>query len=157
MGKEAKKIANLDLKDLLNELNKAYADEWLAHYAYLYLARTVTGAGYEDMAEMLEETAKQEAEHAQELANRILELGGTFVESISDLEKNANYPYPKIPKATDDYDAIIKTVTDAEAGAIDVYNRIASKTQGKDHITYQLVCHILSEEAQHEETFEDLK
>ncbi|RJO64498.1 MAG: bacterioferritin [Candidatus Omnitrophota bacterium] len=157
MGKEAKKIVNLDLKDLLNELNKAYADEWLAHYAYLYLARTVTGAGYEDMAEMLEETAKQEAEHAEELANRILELGGTFIASISDLEKNANYPYPKLSKATDDYDAIIKTVTDAEAGAIDVYNRIALKTQGKDHVTYQLVCHILSEEAQHEEKFEDLK
>jgi bacterioferritin len=47
-------------------------------------------------------------------------------------------------------------VTDAEAGAIDVYNKIAKKTFGKDNVTYQLVTHILSEEVEHEEIFENL-
>jgi ferritin-like protein len=30
MGKEARKIVGLDVESLLSELNKAYADEWLA-------------------------------------------------------------------------------------------------------------------------------
>lgn len=156
MGKEATKIAAVDVKELIKDLNKAYADEWLAHYSYLYMARVVTGPGYEDMSEFLEEIAKDEAEHAGELVDRILELGGEPLPNISELEKNANAPYPKPPKDTSDYKKMIKLVLDAEAGAIDVYNKIAAKTQGKDHVTYQLVCHILGEEVGHEEKFEDL-
>src|SRR3989338_7437489 len=156
MGKEGVKVAPDNVKELIKDLNKAYADEWLAHYSYLYMARVVTGPGYEDMSEFLEEIAKDEAEHAGELVDRILELGGEPLPNISELEKNANAPYPKPPKDTSDYKKMIKLVLDAEAGAIDVYNKIAAKTQGKDHVTYQLNCHILSEEVKHEETFEDL-
>ncbi len=156
MGKEGTKVAAVDVKDLIKDLNRAYADEWFAHFSYLHMARTVTGQGYEDMSEFLEEIAKDEAEHAGELANRIQELGGMPLASPLELEKHANAPYPNPPKATDDYKAMIKVVTEAEAGAIDVYNKIAAKTQGKDHVTYQLACHILAEEVEHEEKFEDL-
>ncbi|MEW6008768.1 MAG: ferritin-like domain-containing protein [Candidatus Omnitrophota bacterium] len=156
MGKEGTKISGVDVKDLINDLNRAYADEWLAIYSYNYMANTVTGAGYEDMSEFFEEIAKEEWEHQEELSNRIQELGGLPLLNISDLEKNANAPYPKPPKDTADYKNMIKVVLDAEAGAIDVYQKIANKTIGKDHVTYQLVCHILAEEVAHEEKFEDL-
>lgn len=156
MGKEGTKIARLNVVDLIKDLNRAYADEWLAYYSYLHMSRVVTGQGYEDMSEFLKEIAKDESEHQEEIANRIIELGGVPIVNPMELEKNANAPYPKPPKNTCDYKSIIKVVTEAEAGAIDVYNKIAAKTQGKDHVTYQLVCHILSEEVKHEEMFEDL-
>ena len=60
-------------------------------------------------------------------------------------------------KKLSDYDEIIKIVAAAEAGAIEVYNKIAKKTLGKDHDTYQLAVHILGEEVTHEEMFENLK
>ncbi len=157
MGKEGTKIAALNVKEIIEDLNRAYADEWLAFYSYWYMAQVVTGPGYEDMSEFVEKIAKDELEHAEEVANRILELGGVPISNPMELEKNANAPYPKPPKRTSDYAGIIKVVTEAEAGAIDVYNKIAAKTQGKDHVTYQLVCHILAEEVKHEETMEDLK
>ena len=47
-------------------------------------------------------------------------------------------------------------VAEAEAGAIEVYSKLAKKTFGKDNVTYQLVSHILSEEVEHEEIFENL-
>jgi bacterioferritin len=156
MGKQGTKIVGIDVKDLIKDLNKAYADEWLAHYSYWYMARIVTGIGYEDMSEFLEKVAKDEEEHAGELADRIIELGGLPIAHPMELEKNANYPYPKPPAGTSDYNKIIKLVTEAEAGAIDVYNKLAAKTMGKDHVTYQLICHILTEEVNHEEMFEDL-
>jgi ferritin-like protein len=59
-------------------------------------------------------------------------------------------------KNLSDYKEIIKIVTTAEAGAIEVYDKIAKKTFGKDHDTYQLACHIMGEEIGHEETFENL-
>lgn len=157
MGKKSREIADVDLKDLIKDLNKAYCDEWLAFYAYWYMAQAVEGKGYEDMSEFLDKIAKDELEHAQELAERIIELGGLPTNSISNLEKNGNAPYPGVMKKLSDYDEIIKIVTDAEAGAIEVYDKIAKKTFGKDHDTYQLVTHILGEEITHEEMFENLK
>ena len=156
MGKKAREIAGVDLKDLIKDLNRAYCDEWLAYYAWWYMAQAVEGKGYEDMAEFLNKIAKYELEHATELAERIIELGALPTNDISNLAKNANAAYPGVMKDLADYDEIIKIVTTAEAGAIDVYNKIAKKVFGKDHDTYQLVCHIMGEEIGHEELFENL-
>jgi bacterioferritin len=156
MGKQARAIVDLSLKELVKDLNKAYCDEWLAFYLYWYMAQTVSGRAYEDMAEMLNKIAKEELEHAEELADLITKLGDVPVANPMDLEKNANSPYLVPPKNTADINRIIRVVTEAEAGAIEVYSKLAKKTQGKDHVTYQLVTHILSEEVTHEEMFENL-
>ena len=100
--------------------------------------------------------AKEELEHATELADLIVKLGDVPISNPMDLEKGANSPYLMPPKNTADINRIIRIVTEAEAGAIDVYNKIAKKTFGKDNVTYQLVTHILAEEVNHEEIFENL-
>lgn len=156
MGKQARAIVDLSLKELVKDLNKAYADEWLAFYLYWYMAQIVSGKGYEDIQEFLNKIAKDELEHAQEVADLIIKLGDYPTANPMDLEKNANAPYLMPPKNTADINRIIRIVTEAEAGAIDVYHKIAKKTMGKDHVTYQLVTHILSEEVEHEEIFENL-
>jgi len=156
MGKQARAIVDISLKEVVNDLNRAYADEWLAYYLYWYMAQTVSGKGYEDMKEFLEKIAKDELEHATEVADQIIKLGGVPVANINELQKNANCPYTMPPKNTADVNRIIRIVTDAEGCAIDVYNKIAKKTFGKDHATYQLVTHIMSEEIDHEEMFENL-
>ena len=157
MGKKSREIVGLDLKDLIKDLDRAYCDEWLAYYAWWDMAQAVEGKGYEDRAEFLNKIAKDELEHAAELAERIIELGGLPTNKPALLEKNANASYPGVMKDLADYDEIIKLVTEAEAGAIDVYNKIAKKTFGKDHDTYQLAVHIMGEEITHEEMFENLK
>jgi bacterioferritin len=156
MGKQARAIVDLSLKELVKDLQKAYADEWLAYYLYWYMAKTVSGRAYEDMAEMLGKIAKDELEHAGELADLITKLGDVPLSNPMELEKNANSPYLMPPKNTADINRIIRIVAEAEAGAIEVYQKIAKKTFGKDHVTYQLVTHILSEEVTHEEMFENL-
>ena len=156
MGKQARAIVDLSLKELIKELNKAYADEWLAFYLYWYMAQVVSGRAYEDMREMLEKIAKDELEHAEELADLITKLGDTPVANPMDLEKNANAPYLMPPKNTADINRMIRVVAEAEANAIEVYSKIAKKTFGKDNVTYQLISHILSEEVTHEEMFENL-
>ena len=156
MGKQARAIVELSLKDLVKDLNKAYCDEWLAFYLYWYMAQIVSGKAYEDMKEMLEKIAKDELEHAAEIADLITKLGDQPIANPMDLEKNANNPYLMPPKNTADINRIIRIVAEAEADAIEVYNKIAKKTLGKDNVTYQLVTHILAEEVNHEEMFENL-
>jgi len=156
MGKQARAIADLSLKDLVKDLNKAYCDEWLAFYLYWYMAQTVSGRTYEGVKGALEKLAKDELEHATELADLITKLGDVPLANPMDLEKQANSPYLMPPKNTADINRIIRIVAEAEAGAIEVYNKLAKKTLGKDNVTYQLVSHILSEEVDHEEMFENL-
>lgn len=156
MGKQARAITEISLKDLVKDLNKAYADEWLAFYLYWYMAQTVSGRAYEDIKEMLEKLAKDELEHAGELADLITKLGDVPLANPMDLEKNANAPYLMPPKNTADINRIIRIVAEAEAGAIEVYSKLAKKTFSKEHVIYQVVTHILSEEITHEEIFENL-
>ncbi|MDD5254573.1 MAG: ferritin-like domain-containing protein [Candidatus Omnitrophica bacterium] len=156
MGKQARAIVEISLKDLVKDLTKAYADEWLAFYLYWYMAQTVSGKMYGGVREALNKIAKDELEHAQELTDLIVKLGGTPLANPMELEKNANAPYMMPPKNTADINRIIRIVTEAEAEAIEVYNKLAKKTFGKDNVTYQLVTHILAEEVEHEEMFESL-
>ena len=156
MGKQARAIVDLSLKELVKELNKAYCDEWLAFYLYWYIAQVVSGRSYANIKAALEDIAKDELEHASELADLITTLGDVPTANPMDLEKNSNFSYTLPPKNTADVNRIIRVVTEAEADAIEIYHKLAKKTQGKDYNTHQLILHILSEEIEHEEKFENL-
>lgn len=156
MGKHARAIVDLSLKELVRELNKAYCDEWLAFYLYWYIAQTVSGRSYANIKAALEDIAKDELEHAGELAELITTLGDVPTSNPMDLEKNSNNSYSLPPKNSADINRIIRMVTEAEADAIELYHKLAKKTQGKDFHTHQLILHILSEEIAHEERFENL-
>lgn len=157
MGSKGKQIVGLDVDALIEDLNRLYADEWLAVYAYNYMAQVVTGRpAAKHLAALLLDTSRDELEHQEELAERITSLGGKPVADISKLVEISNDGYPAPPLDEKDFDAIVRTVIQAEHGAIEAYNRLAQKTHGKDPITYDLIIHILSEEIEHEDEFEDL-
>jgi len=147
----------LAIEDLIADLNRAYADEWLAAYAYNYMSQVVTGRpAARQLSELLLDTSKDELEHQGELAKRILSLGGKPVADITKLVEASNAGYPMPPVDEKDFEAIVKTVIAAEQDAIEVYHRLAQKTHSKDAITYNLVLHILEEEVEHEDEFENL-
>jgi bacterioferritin len=108
------------------------------------------------LAELLQDTSKDELEHQQELAERIVSLGGKPLADVSRLVEASNAGYPAPPASEKDFEAVVKTVIKAEQEAIEVYNRLAQKTYGRDPITYNLIVHILTEEVEHEDEFEML-
>ena len=157
MGTKGKQIVGVDVSELLDALNRAYADEWLAAYAYNYMGQVVSGRpAAKHLAELLLDTSRDELEHQQELAERITSLGGKPLSDISKLieASNAGYPFP--PENESDFEGVVKTVIQAEHDAIEVYNKLVQQTHGKDPITYNLIVHILSEEVEHEDEFEML-
>lgn len=157
MGTKGKEIVQLDVKELIADLNRAYADEWLAVYSYMHMAQVVTGRpAAKHLAELLKETAEEELEHQDELAKRITQLGGEPLADPARLVETSNEGYPKPPSKATDLDAVIKTVIQAERGAIGVYDALIQKTHQKDPVTYNLILHILEEEVEHEDDFENL-
>ena len=157
MGTKGREIVKLEVPDLIADLTRAYADEWLAAYAYNYMGQVVSGRpAAKQLAALLRDTAKDELEHQQELAERIISLGGKPVRDISKLIGTSNDGYPAPPENEKDFEAIVRTVIKAERGAIEIYDRLGAKTEGKDPITHCLVVHILGEEVEHEDEFETL-
>jgi bacterioferritin len=157
MGTKGIQIVELDVAELLADLNRAYADEWLAVYAYTHMAQVVTGRpAAKNLAKALDDTAKDELEHQEELAKRIGQLGGKPLADISKLVQASNAGYPTPPANEKDFEAIVKTVVAAERDAIEVYDKLVRKTDGKDPVTHALIVHILSEEVEHESEFEML-
>lgn len=78
MAKESVKIlqGKLDVKSLIDQLNAALSEEWLAYYQYWVGALVVEGAMRADVQGEFEEHAEEERHHAQLIADRIIELEG---------------------------------------------------------------------------------
>jgi bacterioferritin len=154
MGTKGRSIIKLDVDQLVNQLNKAFADEWLAYYQYWVGTAIVKGPMKEAAITELTEHAADELRHAQMLSDRIIQLGGTPIGNPDDWTKTSNCGYlnPADPYIT----AIIEQGIEGEQCAIDVYTKLLDLTEGKDLITHQMVLSILQDEVDHEEDFQAL-
>lgn len=150
MEAKARETVKLNSEELITELNKAYADEWLGYYQYWMAARTFDGGRSTVLARELERIADEELEHAEELAERILLLGGKPLADPRAWFEETNCGYSEPPQ---DREGIIRMVIEAEQCAIRVYEQLVKKTLHDAPITSQLVLHILQEELEHEDTF----
>ena len=152
MGKTAREIIS---PDIVQDLIRAHCDEWLAYYLYNFMSKTISGNLYPQLQSMLEALAKDEYEHANELADMIVTLGGQPIADFTALEENANFA-SIVPPVDLTIDSIKTVVAESEANAINTYNELALKTKDTDIPVYELIAHILSEEVKHEESFENL-
>jgi bacterioferritin len=150
MGKKSTELVSMPIDEIITELNKLYCDEWLATFQYLSLATIATGRGSFMFAEAIKEIAMEELHHAEELAERILELGGTPILMWDDVNKLANCKYPTSLPEDKDLEGMAKLIRDDERCAIEGYDKMMGKVEGKDIRTYNLMMHILEEEIVHE-------
>ena len=139
---------------ILELLNRALADEWLAYYQYWIGAKIVTGELKEKVIEELEEHAGDELRHAGMLVDRILELGGTPILKPDDWYKmtNCGYDAPVSP----DVKPILEQNIKGEQCSISVYKKMMESTQNEDQKTYEIAKEILADEEEHEEDLKSL-
>ena len=159
MGTRGREIVGIDVNKLLELLNKAFADEWLAYYQYWIGAKVVKGPMRGQVASELEEHAGEELEHAGMLTERIIQLGGTPILKPEEWYKlsNCGYETPEDPHVK----AVLKQNIKGEQCAIDVYNILLETVKDKDPVTYGMILKILEDEVEHEEDLqailEDMK
>ena len=153
MGKIAREISQTDVDELIKILNEAYGEEWLAYYQYFIGAKLASGSLRPNVIEEFEEHAKQELHHANLLADRIIELGGTPLISPDEWSQNAKCKYEK-PTNEDTRILVFQNLA-SERCAIKRYQEICNMTFGKDYQTFHISRHILEEEIKHEQEMED--
>lgn len=157
MGRLGRQIVKeVDVRQVIKQLQAAYADEWLAHYNYLHAAQVATGLNAPQVSSMLSARATEELGHATQLGERILELGGQLPSSWSDIPKLANTPTFRMPKSSSDLKGMLKAVLVAERSAIATYQRLSHLTRHKDTVTHELAEELLADEVKDEEHTENL-
>ncbi|MEA2071325.1 MAG: ferritin-like domain-containing protein [Asgard group archaeon] len=144
-------LLEIDLEKVLELLNKAYADEWIAFFQYRTIVNLANGSRSFKFAEKVEEIADEELEHMEEVAERIAQLEGKVILDFTELNKKANCKYDKdFPEDDNDLESMANMILDAEHCAIEVYDELMKATKDKDVVTYNLALHILEEEVDHE-------
>ena len=155
MGSFGRSIVKGNVEEIVTLLNKAYADEWLAHYQYWIGSKVVKGIMKEAVITELVQHAADELRHATMVADRIIQLGGTPLLHPKDWLDNTicGYDAPQNPQVLEVLAQNIK----GEQCAISVYERISQLTKDSDIVTFNMATQIMADEVLHEEELQALQ
>ena len=112
-----------------------------------YLANSVNldGVRAEEIKKSLAADITEEITHAQQLGQRIKQLGGVLPGSAKVQLGSQIQP----PEDTTNVVAVIKAVIDAEESAIAHYREVIKATDGEDFVTQDLCIRLLADEEEH--------
>lgn len=141
-----------DRKVVLEKLNEALATEWvcvLRYYRHYFMAEGMLSDSVK--AEFLEH-AQQEQAHANQIAERIVQLGGEPDLNPDTLTKRAHAEYKP---GKDLRDMVMEDLV-AERIAIDSYRELINYIGDKDTTTKRMLMEILAQEEEHADDMADM-
>jgi bacterioferritin len=138
-------------EEIVQMLTRAYWMEIETVMSYMANSVNPDGVRAQEIKESLAEDIQEELGHAQRFAERIKELWGV-VPGSQEFEPEQSYLQP--PEHQTDVVHVIRGVIEAEAGAIDHYNRIIEASEGVDPVSQDMVTEILHDEEGHRRLFE---
>lgn len=154
MGTKGREIVGMSVDRVVELLNKAFADEWLAYYQYWLGAKVIAGPMKDAAIAELMQHAADELRHADMVSNRIIQLGGTPLTTPKkwfDMT-NCGYDEPSDPFVKKILEQNIK----GEQCAISVYAALIQEVGTKDPVTQNMAVQILQDEVEHEEDLQAL-
>ncbi|MGC8672342.1 MAG: ferritin-like domain-containing protein [Thermoplasmata archaeon] len=155
MGKKGREIVEINVGELINDLNRAYADQWLGIYMFWYASKNIKGQGKSFAKETFEKIAINGMAHAEKISFRIRTLGGIPIFNTSEMVRLGNCKYPDSLNLSS-LEEIVQTLLNYKRCLIEVYSRVIKKTHGKDFVTYAIMEELIKEEVEEEEELESL-
>ena len=133
-------------------LNDALATELVCVLRSKRHSDTVTGVGNGPVTDEFLEQAQEEQEHADWLAERIVQLNGSPNFNPATLSARSHAEYDD----ADDVQAMIRANLIAERVAIESYRQMIAAIGDKDPTTKQLLIKIMAAEEEHADDMRDL-
>ena len=138
--------------DLVELLNDALATELVCVLRYKRHYFTAHGLASPNVADEFLEHANAEAEHADRIAGRIVQLGGEpdFAPDTLSSRSHADYD------ASSDLKAMIRANLVAERVAVETYRQMITLVGDKDPTTRRLLEDVLKDEEEHADDMREL-
>ena len=137
--------------DIVKLLNDSLATELVCILRYKRHHFTAKGLASPAIAEEFLVHAQEETEHADMIAERIVQLGGEPDFSPSTLLQRSHADYDE----SKDLKSMIRANLVAERVAIEAYTQMVKLIGDKDSTTRRIIEHILSQEQEHAEELSD--
>ncbi len=131
---------------IIQNLVKSYWMEIETVINYISNSVNLDGVRAEEIKKSLAVDITEEIGHAQSLAKRIKELGGTVPGSENFKPTQSSL---QTKEDTTDVISVIEGVIKAEEGAIEQYNKLIRLCEGKDYVTQDLCIRLLAMEESH--------
>ena len=141
-----------DRAAVIEMLNDALATELLCVLRYKRHYFTVAGPGTRAVKDEFLEHATQEQEHADRIAERIVQLNGAPNFNPATLTARSHAEYDD----SDDPQAMIRANLIAERVAIESYRQMIAAIGDRDPTTRQMLVEIMAVEEEHAEDMRDL-
>jgi bacterioferritin len=138
-------------EQILASLSKGYNMELETVANYLANSLHLDGVRADFIKQALAADVQGELTHAQQLGNRIKQLGGSIPGSL-ELKMTQKTLQP--PDDTTDVVAVIRGVLEAEEEAINHYKALIRLTEGEDYVTQELAIRLLADEEGHRQQFQ---
>ena len=138
-------------KDIIRLLNDALATEIVCVLRYKRHHFTATGLESPAIAEEFLVHAQEEQAHADKLAKRIVQLGGTPDLNPATLVQRSHAEY----NDAEDLRTMIRSNLVAERVAIEAYSQMIELIGDKDPTSRRLIEHILEQEQEHADELSD--
>lgn len=132
-------------EEIIELLETAYSMELETVMNYLANSINLDGVRAEAIKKSLAADVTEEVMHAQQLGQRIKQLGGLVPGSTSVVLGGQQQP----SENTTDVVGVIEAVIEAEASAVAQYNKIIKATDGEDYVTQDLCIRLLADEEEH--------
>ena len=139
------------LQDIIKLLNDSLATELVCIMRYKRHHFTAKGLASPAIAEEFLVHANEETEHADMIAERIVQLGGEPDFNPASLLQRSHADYDE----STDLKAMIRANLVAERVAIEAYTQMVKLIGDKDSTTRRMIEHILSQEQEHAEELSD--
>ncbi len=137
-------------KEIIDNLIKSYWMEIETVINYISNSVNLDGVRAEEIKKSLAADVTEELGHAQQLAKRIKEIGGTVPGSL-ELKPEQKYLQPL--NDSTNVQSVIEGVIEAENGAIEQYNKLIKLCDGVDYVTQDLCIQLLGMEESHRREF----
>lgn len=139
---------------VIEKLTMAFVDEWTAAYQYWMGAKFIQGPLKDEVSKELETHHHEEMGHANMLATRIIQLGGTLNMFPKDWHRISECNFDAIS----DYNVttVLKENLKGEQGAVAFYQDLLKMVEGNDQETYDIIQKILHDEREHEKDLTEL-
>lgn len=132
-------------KEVIEMLKTAYSMELETVMNYLANSTNLDGVRAEEIKKSLAADITEEMSHAQQLGQRIKQLGGLVPGSASVTVGCQRQP----SENTTDVVGVIEAVIEAEVNACEQYKKIIRATDGDDFVTQDLCITLLASEEEH--------
>ena len=149
-------IKGIEVQEIIDTLDSFHALSWVVALFSLGLKNRLEGQAAFLLSKELKNKAQESTKHAEKLAERIAELGGTETGDPTEFVMLSPLKRFSMPSSNSDVNEILSFVLELEQSIIRTYGDFLHRIRDKDDVTYHVLREILEDEVRRESEIESI-